>query len=94
MSLPVNLLSIHTSNPKIYVACRNVAVQSDEIRGEELHEAEVVHDGDIFLKVFYNADGVYNEPPIGRYRDEQYWLNGHARRKTFFLDVSDDDDDD
>ena len=76
---------IHDSNHKIYVA-----VQTEEIRGDELHEAEVVHDGDIFLKVFYNANG---EPPVNHYANEQYWLNRHARQKTFFVDVSDDEDD-
>ena len=82
---------IHDGNHKIYVACRNVAVQTEEIRGDELHEAEVVHDGDIFLKVFYNANG---EAPVNHYANEQYWLNRHARqKKTFFLDVSDDEDD-
>ena len=58
--------------------------------GDELREAEVVHDGDIFLKVFYNANG---EAPVNHYANEQYWLNRHARQKTFFLDVSDDEDD-
>ena len=90
-----SMLPIHDYNPKIYVACRNVAVQTEEIRGEELQEAEVIHDGGIFLKVFYNANGIYGgEMPADNYGSERYWLNRHARQKTFFLDVSDDDDDD
>ena len=30
---------------------------------------------------------------FNHYANKQYWLNRHARQKTFFLDVSDDEDD-
>ena len=89
-----SMLPIHDYNPKIYVACRNVAVQTEEIRGEELHEAEVVRDGDIFLKVFYNASGRYGETPPDHYGSERYWLTRHERKKIFYLDVSDYDGND
>ena len=105
MSLPVNLnrpasgtitsavISIHTSSPKVYVTCQNVEVETEEIRNDIVHEAEVAHDGDIFLKVFHNADTAIDEPPSDHYGDEQFWLNRLAQQ-TYFLDDDDDDDND
>ena len=104
MSLPVQLIrpataaisdsavpSPHDSKPKVYVACWNVAVQTEEIHGEEIREAEVVHDGDIYLKVFYNDTNIYGEVGSPDYDDEEYWLHRHARQKPFFSDLSDDE---
>ena len=105
MSLPVNLnrpasgtitsamIPIHTSSPKVYVTCQNVEVETEEIRNDIVHVAEVVHDGDIFLNVFHNADTAIDEPPSDHYGDEQFWLNRLAQQ-TYFLDDDDDDDND
>ena len=86
------MIPIHTSSPKVYVTCRNVEVQTEEIRNDIVHEAEVIHDGNIFLKVFHNADTGIDEPPNDHYGDEQFWLNRHAQQ-TYFLNDDDDDDD-
>ena len=100
MSLPVDLnrevaaaIPSHASHPKIYVACLDVAVQCEEIRGGEFHEAEVLYDDDVYLKVFYNGNCENDYLPPGQYGNMYYWLGMH-RRTSFLIGDDDNDEDD